>query len=224
MSKSSLTAAQAREIDRLAQQRYGLSTLALMENAGAAVARHACSFSPSRKIAIICGKGNNGGDGFVAARHLRAAGRLVDVYSVSPAEKLRGEAKINAAILAKCGQKINVVRERTVGRYARRIASAGLVIDALLGTGLNAPVKGVYRSLINCINVSGRRVISVDIPSGLDADTGKAWGACVEAGTTVTFIAPKTGMLKADGPAYCGRIIVEPIGFPAYNNTKKEPQ
>jgi NAD(P)H-hydrate epimerase len=214
-----LTALQAKAIDLLAQRHCGLSTLALMENAGAAVARHACALSPSRNIAVICGKGNNGGDGFVAARHLIAAGRSVEVYAVSSSAGLRGAARANAAILAKCGQKINLVSGPSAGRYARRIASADLIIDALLGIGLNAPVRGVYRLLIEQVNASDCRVLSVDIPSGLDADTGTICGACVEADMTVTFIAPKAGMLKAEGPAMCGRIVVEPIGFPAYNKS-----
>ena len=223
MSKSSLTAAQAKNIDRQAQKRFGLSTLALMENAGAAVACHAGVMCPAKRIAVICGKGNNGGDGFVAARHLAAAGRRVDVYSVCPPQALPGEAGANALILARCGQKINVVSERTVHHYAGRIASAGLVIDALLGIGLNAPVAGVYRLLVEHINASGRPVIAVDIPSGLDADTGEVCGVCVKADMTVTFIAPKAGMRTAGGAALCGRIIVEPIGFPAYNKLKTKP-
>ncbi len=216
-----LSASQARSLDRAAQRRFGLSTLVLMENAGAALARHACSLYPQGRIAVVCGKGNNGGDGFVAARHLLARGRKVEVFALRPAVQLRGDAALNAAALKRCGGMIMVVSPACLAKVCRRIASAGLVIDALLGTGLSDEVQGVCRGLIEAINRSRAKVISADLPSGLHADSGRVCGVCVRADITVTFIAPKQGMLKAAGPRMCGRIIVEPIGFPAYNKSKR---
>lgn len=190
-----------------------------MENAGAALARHACCLCPRGRIAVVCGTGNNGGDGFVAARHLLAVGRSVEVFALRPAERLRGDAAVNATALRRCGCRISLVSGKTLEENSRRIVSAALIIDALLGTGLSDDVQGLYRGLIETINRSRGTVVSADIPSGLHADSGRVCGACVRADTTVTFIAPKHGMLKAEGPKMCGRIIVEPIGFPVYNKS-----
>lgn len=190
-----------------------------MENAGAALARHACCLCPQGRIAVVCGAGNNGGDGFVAARHLLALGRKVEVFALRPAGQLRGDAAVNAAALQRCGCRITLVSGKAPRKSSRRIASAALIIDALLGTGLSDDVQGVCRGLIETINRSRSPVVSADIPSGLHADSGRICGVCVRADTTVTFIAPKHGMLKAAGPQMCGRIVVEPIGFPVYNKS-----
>jgi hydroxyethylthiazole kinase-like uncharacterized protein yjeF len=208
-----LTAGQAKALDERALSDYGISTLVLMENAGRHVAQEAIALSVrATKIAIFCGKGNNGGDGFVAARHMIAHGIKPDVFLAGRICDVRGEALINLRILLKLKQKITQVSDKNVSRL--RTNPYGLIIDALLGVGLSGEVRGVYKDLIGLINSSGARILSVDIPSGLDATTGEVLGCCVKADRTVTFVAKKRGMAFADGPGYCGRAVVADLGLP----------
>jgi NAD(P)H-hydrate epimerase len=211
-----LTAEQAKDVDRRLREEFGISTLVLMENAGRAVADEAAAMCrKGRKIAIFCGKGNNGGDGFVAARHLMTRGIKTDIFLAGTAEDVRNEAKVNLNIIVALGHEIITVTETSLSSVSCRMKGYGLMIDALLGVGLKGDVAGIFKDLIDMINASGTRVLAVDIPSGLDATTGKILGSCVRADTTVTFIAPKQGMEAGDGPKVCGRIIVKDLGVPA---------
>lgn len=204
----SITREQAREIDRRAVEEIGVPSICLMENAGRQVADVACNMAPSGRVLVVCGTGNNGGDGFVAARHLFLRGVEVEAVLLGSEEKLTPDARINynAAI----GSGVTVTIVETLPEKSR----FSLVVDALLGTGISGDVRGPYVSAINAINDSALPVLSVDIPSGLDCNTGKILGVCVRAERTVTFILPKVGFTKASGPDMCGTVTVADIGIP----------
>ena len=198
-SLPALTSDQVREVDRLASERFGLPVEWLMEAAGWQAARHCRG-----RTAVLCGKGNNGGDGLAAARHLHRWGRLHSVACVDVGA-LRGPAAAEAAALRALDVPIDA---------EPRLDGAQLVLDALLGTGLSRAPDGVYADWIRRINASGTRVVAVDIPSGLEADTGKAHDPCVNAEVTVTLGLPKPGLVTGDGPAVCGQVWVADIGVP----------
>lgn len=210
-----LTSQQAKSIDIKAKDILGISTLVLMENAGRHIAEEAIKTLPGkRNVAIFCGKGNNGGDGFVTARHLLTYGIKPDIFLGGMISEIRNEARINLEILLKLNQKIVEVKEGNFHFIKSRISEKSLVIDALLGVGLKGEVKGVFCDLIRIINASKAYVLSVDIPSGLDATTGKVLGCCVKANKTVTFLAKKRGMVVGEGSKYCGKIVVKDLGIP----------
>ena len=210
---SYITAAQAKCLDAKLLDVYGISTLVLMENAGRQVADAVQAvYTGRKKIAVACGKGNNGGDGIVAARHLIARGIDPDVFLACRRQELRGEAKINLDILYKLGCKI--VEAPRVKPAALNFLRYGLIVDALLGVGLSGPVRGIYGDIIRSINDSGSYVLAVDIPSGLDASTGAAQGYYVKADATITFAARKAGMLKREGRKACGKVVVADLGVP----------
>ncbi|HEY4027644.1 MAG TPA: NAD(P)H-hydrate epimerase [Candidatus Dormibacteraeota bacterium] len=199
MSLPSLSSAQVREVDRLAAERFAIPVSWLMEAAGWQVARHCRG-----RAYVVCGRGNNGGDGLAAARHLHRWGRLAGVACTDP-EHLAGPAAEEARALSALG--VEIAREPD-------LREAQLVVDALLGTGLSRPAEGRMADWIAAVNGSGRRVVSVDVPSGLDADTGRAPGACVRAAVTVTLGLPKPGLLTGDGPDHAGEVWVADIGIP----------
>jgi NAD(P)H-hydrate epimerase len=150
--------------------------------------------------AVICGTGNNGGDGFVAARHLLNAGLKVKVFVVGSKSKLKRDPKINLNILLKMGQGVKWVKSV---KDLKGIEKCGLIIDAIFGIGLNSPVKGIFLDAINALNNSGVPILSVDVPSGFNV------GTAVRPRRTVTFVAAKKGM----APKYCGKIVVKDIGI-----------
>jgi hydroxyethylthiazole kinase-like uncharacterized protein yjeF len=199
VSLPSLSSAQVREVDRLVAERFAIPVSWLMEAAGWQVARHCRA-----RAYVVCGRGNNGGDGLSAARHLHRWGRLAGVACTDP-EGLDGPAAEQARALRALGVRIAPEPE---------VSDALLVVDALLGTGLSRPAGGLMAEWIAAINDSGRRVVSVDVPSGLDADTGEARGACVRSAVTVTLGLPKPGLLAGDGPAHAGEVWVVDIGVP----------
>lgn len=211
-----VTAAQIQTLDRIAIEKTGIPALVLMENAGRAVAECVVrEFAAGKKgpVVIFCGTGNNGGDGLVAARHLVNAGMRVKIFLVGKASGLKADAAVHCRILKNCGYP--VVEIAAGGQDVRRaISRAGLIVDAIFGVGLNRDVEDPVKSFIAAINGSGAKVVAVDVPSGLDATTGKIHGACVIAAATVTFTLPKKGFYKNDGPRAAGRIIVADIGIP----------
>jgi len=211
-----ITSQKAKEIDLKAKERFGISVLVLMENAGKAVAEEAMEVlkNQKEKVAIFCGKGNNGGDGFVAARHLLTYGIKPEVFLAGKISEVNNEAKINLEIFRKLKLKVLEVSESNLNLVKRKISKYELIIDALLGVGLSGEVRGIFRDLIELINSSRAFILAVDIPSGLDATTGKVLGCCVNADKTVTFVAKKRGMVIGDGPKYCGRVVVRDLGIP----------
>ena len=206
-----ISVVQAQAFDRFAQEKLGIPSLILMENAGRSVAEEALKMlGKKEKAAVICGVGNNGGDGLVAARHLLNAGKKVSVYLIGEISKLKLDPKTNLNILKKMGQEIYFWKPR---RYCRRIPKTDLIIDAIFGIGLNSEIREPYASIIRFINAARRPVLAVDVPSGLNADTGEVLGVAVKAKRTVTFVAPKKGFSRRYGPKCCGKVIVRDIGI-----------
>jgi len=211
---------QIREIDRRAIENYGMPGVVLMENAGRGAADAASRMlaDPVLKRAVIfCGKGNNGGDGYVVARHLANRGARVDVVLACPIEGIHPEsdAGVNLAIARNMGIR-PVVAEDEPGRLqaAGLAKEADLIVDALLGTGLAGEVREPYCSLTRLINAQDKPVLSLDIPSGLDADTGRVLRAAVRAEETATFVMMKHGFLRDEGPNHTGKVAVVDIGVP----------
>lgn len=194
-----LTSAQVKELDRLASERFGVAIDWLMEAAGWQVARFC-----DRPAAVVCGVGNNGGDGLAAARHLHRWGRLVSVSCMDYA-RLGTEARLELEALHRNGVHIS---------DNLQLEGAEIVVDAILGTGLNRPPSGRFADWIIALNNSERRIVAVDVPSGLDADSGVAYAPCVHAHSTVTFSLPKQGLLAGDGPRLAGEIWVADVGVP----------
>ena len=194
-----LTSRQGAQVDVLAQERFGISVEWLMEAAGWQVAR----FCPGR-TAVVCGVGNNAGDGLAAARHLHRWGRLASVSCVD-AGRLRGAAARERDALGKLG--VDLSDELT-------LEAVDIVVDAIFGTGLSRAPEGRFAGWIEAINDSDARVIAVDVPSGLDADTGLAYAPTVRAHTTVTLGLAKPGLLSRDGPLVAGEIWLADIGVP----------
>jgi ADP-dependent NAD(P)H-hydrate dehydratase / NAD(P)H-hydrate epimerase len=208
-----VSAAEMREIDRITSERFGVPSLTLMENAGSAVAEFVVSRYPdAMRIGVICGKGNNGGDGFVAARKLHEAGREVVTVLLADRSELRGDA---AEMFAKLPLSPLFVRaaEELKGEPVRVAFQADLLIDAILGTGFRPPVSGLYAAAIAALNASSAPVVAVDIPSGADADVmGEQTGSVARADAVVTFTAPRPAHIfghLCDGPT-----LVAPIGSP----------
>lgn len=211
-----LSVRQARNLDVKARVKLGIPTILLMENAGRAVSKEVLKVIRGRrmKVALFCGKGNNGGDGFCAARHLLARGINPDVYLCGNINEVKGEAKVNLEILLRLKKKVLQVNSNNLKAIQARIPGYSLIVDALLGVGIKGLVKGIFADIITAINQSKAYVLSVDIPSGLDANTGRVLGVSVKADRTVTFVAKKKGMVRAWGNKLCGKIITEDIGFP----------
>lgn len=207
---------QAKTIDIKAREKLGISTLVLMENAGRAVSSEAYKSLgyKKKKVILFCGKGNNGGDGFVAARHLLTFGIKPEIFLIGKITDVVNEAGVNLGILLKLKQKVIEINQDNLDLTRKALTKCDLVIDALFGVGLSGELKGFYRGLVEAINVSRAYVLSVDIPSGLDANTGRVLGYCVKADKTVTFVARKVGMTIAEGPKYCGKTIVADLGIP----------
>lgn len=210
-----LSGRQAREIDHKFREILGVPSLVLMENAGRAVAEEAMRLvSPGRPVAVFCGKGNNGGDGFVAARHMLLNGIRPDIFLVADFEQVKGEARTNLDIAQGLKLKIITVRQGNLSVVQAALPRYALIIDALLGIGLNGDVDGLLGEVIEMINLSRAKKLAADIPSGLDAQTGRVLGHCVKADTTVTFVASKRGMVLGNGPKYSGKIVVRDLGIP----------
>ena len=200
----------AREIDRRTIEEFGVPSLVLMENAGRAVARVVMDEYPSaERIAVVCGAGNNAGDGFVAARHLASAGKNTSVYLAEKRRKYKGDAKTNLEALFAAGADV-----RELGGRLPRAKDADVIVDAVFGTGLDRDITGFYEKLVKFMNGSGKPVVSADIPSGLDSDTGRPLGAAVRADVTVTFAHAKLGMCLHPRVGLSGKIYVADITTP----------
>ena len=215
-----LTAAEMREVDRVTIEERGIPGLVLMENAGARVYGFlAHQFSPLEKqrVVILCGRGNNGGDGLVIARHMvtHGQGGALQVVLLGDPRRLRGDAAANYRMLRAADFKPTIVRNPADWQRVRpSLLPATLVVDAMLGTGLRGPAEGLYREVIEDLNAnfSHARVVAVDMPSGLPSDSGEPLGESVHADHTVTFTAPKLSQIFAPNCERVGRLHVAPIG------------
>ena len=219
-----LTAAQMREADRLTTERYGIPGIELMENAGAAIAeflREKFADIASRKILVLCGKGNNGGDGLVAARRLKDSGFAAVVFLFANPGSVEGDAAANLKRWQQGLGEFYVVTSEAEWESGRgALAEADLIVDALLGTGLRGPVEGLLGAVIEDLNKARAKrrgktvVVSVDMPSGLASDTQDFGGPVVAADFTVTLTAPKLGQLVLPHSSRCGVLVVRDIGTP----------
>uniref|UniRef100_A0A7V4G7E4 Bifunctional NAD(P)H-hydrate repair enzyme n=1 Tax=Desulfobacca acetoxidans TaxID=60893 RepID=A0A7V4G7E4_9BACT len=212
-----VTASEMRELDRRTIQDLGVPSLVLMENAGRGTYQVIRREFPhlAGPVAVLAGRGNNGGDGFVVARYLANAGIPVMVFLLAARDQVQGDARVNFQILQGMGVEVaEVITEAHLNHLCQHLTQARLVVDALLGTGLNSPVRGLMAQTINRLNQLAVPRVSVDIPSGLSADTGKPLGVCVEAQVTVTYGFPKLGQILPPGRDLVGRLWLVDISIP----------
>jgi NAD(P)H-hydrate epimerase len=211
-----LTRAESRELDRRAMDEFGVPGVVLMENAGRGMAELLRALGVRGPVVLCCGKGNNGGDGFVIARHLDNAGVRVRVLLFADPEELSGDAAVNYRILARGGVPVEVFAgpQLDEGKLRAELAVADWVVDALFGSGLSGPVRPPFDRVISAINDAPGRVFAVDIPSGLDADTGRPMGAAVRAAHTATVAALKKGFLEPAAREWLGQVHVVDMGAP----------
>jgi hydroxyethylthiazole kinase-like uncharacterized protein yjeF len=207
------TVAEMRAMDQTAIRRYGIPAELLMENAGLAAFRVLSMETGlvGKRVVVVCGGGNNGGDGLVVARHVFSAGGDVSVLLLSDPERYKGAARLNYDMV--CSLGIATQRVSTAEELAA-IKTADIVVDALLGTGIERPVEGLFAEAITLINNGTSNVLCVDIPSGINGDTGQVMGTAVQADWTVTFGLPKTGNLLMPGAMAGGDLYVSHISFP----------
>ena len=210
------TADEMRRLDARAIAELKIPGARLMENAGAGAARLiAEEFAPLRgtRVVVVCGKGNNGGDGFVVARHLRARGAKTQVFLIGRRGDLKGDA---AGALARWrGRVEEILAEPALGGLKRALAQSQVIVDALLGTGLTGPAQGLMAGVIELMNGAGHPVVALDLPSGLGSDRGELLGPTVRAALTPTFGGWKRSLLLYPGAAQAGRVAVVDIGIPA---------
>ncbi|PIQ86213.1 MAG: NAD(P)H-hydrate epimerase [Candidatus Omnitrophica bacterium CG11_big_fil_rev_8_21_14_0_20_45_26] len=212
-----VTAAQMKQLDELAIYTYGIPSIILMENAGIACANEVVKRTKSKraKIAIFCGIGNNGGDGFAAARHLHNRGYQPTVFFFQKPEKMKLDPQTNFNILKKMQVPLVYCSEDTQWEnLAKTLKSFRLIVDAIFGTGLTRPVLEPFRSAIHVMNHSRLDIIAVDVPSGLNSDTGEVMGVCVRAKATVTLGLPKKGFSLKKAHRYTRRVVVADISIP----------
>jgi len=220
MSERALSRAQLREIDRRAIEELGLPGAVLMENAGRGATEILLQQQPVGIVAICCGKGNNGGDGFVIARHLLCSGQPLELHLVVDPSELRVDAALHFRVLMNLGVVPSVWQlPDQVALFAAALQRAGWIVDALLGTGATGIPRDPYLTAIRLLNESGKPILAVDLPSGMDADLGVNTvhhpHCCVRATRTATFVADKLAFLKPGSREWTGPIEVVGIGVPA---------
>jgi NAD(P)H-hydrate epimerase len=212
-----VTAHTMQQTDKQAIEECGISGLDLMESAGQhCVNEILSSFGPLGNAVVIAGKGNNGGDGYVIARHLCLAGWSVTVTILAERSSISGDAAVNLDRLPQDTVSYCPIEGQLSSRHMDVISQADLVVDAMLGTGLRSDVSGVYREAIEIINAAGRPIMAVDIPSGIHGTTGRVLGNAVRASVTVTFAFAKLGHVLYPGAEYTGRLVVADIGIPPH--------
>ncbi len=211
-----VTAQEMRELDRLTIQKYGVPSLTLMERAGEGVARALLErFGPAAKrgTLVVAGKGNNGGDGLVVARHLKKKRIPCEVVLLARKEELSHDAAENLRAYLKIKGRLFEVTRESLSLLSERLKGKRLLVDAILGTGLKEEVRGFYADAITIMNTSGLPVVAVDIPSGLDTDKGRPLGTAIKAEMTVTLGFPKLGQVVHPGLSYVGELAVAEIGI-----------
>jgi NAD(P)H-hydrate epimerase len=213
-----LNASQMRDADKRAIEDIGIPSLVLMENAGRqTVAAMEAMYTdlPERQVGVLCGRGNNGGDGFVVARTLMQRGVDVSVFLLGRVAEVRGDARTNLEILGHLGVTVVEVSDSQAWElHFSELSDCTLIVDAIFGTGLNAPVSGLIESVIADVNASGIPVVAIDLPSGLSADSAEPIGPSIEAGLTVTLAAPKLPLVLPPGELRAGDIVIADIGIP----------
>ena len=211
----SLTRNQARGIDAQALADYGLQSIVLMENAGRGAAEVLVGLGVRGLVVICAGKGNNGGDGFVVARHLALHAVETSVLLFCQPDDLPPDAATNFHVLACAKHQLDVLgRAPAAAVLAQRLSAADWIVDALLGTATQGSIREPHVMAITAINHSGKKVFSLDLPSGMDCDTGQSLGACVRADHTATFVARKVGFDAPGAQELTGQVHVVDIGVP----------
>ena len=213
-----LNSAQMREADRRTIDDIGIPSLVLMENAGrqtVAAMEAVHSDLSERQVAVLCGRGNNGGDGFVVARTLAQRGVDVSVFLLGRVADVRGDARTNLEILGRLGiTVVEVADSQAWELHFSEVSDCTLIVDAIFGTGLNAPVSGLIESVVADVNASGIPIVAIDLPSGLSADSPEPIGPSIEAGLTVTLAAPKLPLVLPPAEMRAGDIVIADIGIP----------
>jgi hydroxyethylthiazole kinase-like uncharacterized protein yjeF len=223
-----VTANEMQEMDRLTIDSYGIPGRVLMENAGRGATRALCSQFDgisNKNVGVIAGRGNNGGDGFVIARYLSQKGSEVTVYLLAKSTMVKGDASANLKLLAPLNiPVVEIPDEQSFLAHKTDLLRQEIWIDALLGTGLKSTVEGYFKKIIEFINTQGKPVFSVDIPSGLNSDTGQVCGACIRAQATATFAFAKTGHMLFPGSDYTGYLEIIDIGIPDHISENIKPK
>ncbi len=225
-----ITSKEAKELDLWAIEKLGIPRAALMENAGRETAETVLSETgEGSSIVLVGGPGNNGGDGFVAARYLKSAGHNISAFLLGKSQNVKGEAKVNLDIAKNLGVKIiEITEEKDLKHLKQALSKAQIVIDAIFGTGLSRSIQGLTATVVDLINsaktANQYKIISVDVPSGLDATTGKVGKHCIKSDITVTFAYPKIGLLEYPGSDFSGKIVIVDIGIPKLNPLFPEEQ
>ena len=216
MTSPVMTCAEVRALEQRAIWELGLPSIVLMENAGRGLAELLVSLGVTGKTMIVCGKGNNGGDGMVLARHLDNRQVNVRVLLFGRPEDLTSDAAVNFQVLTRSGMNVEVYPGESpdLDRVRDELASAEWIVDALFGTGLRGPLRAPFDAVVGLINESTARVLAVDIPSGLDGDTGRPLGPTVRAQHTGTFLAVKAGFVQPESHEWTGEVHLIDIGLP----------
>lgn len=216
MSKDAVTAKQIQKIDDIAINKYGIPSIVLMENAGRTVSLEIKKMLPKNKrsmVIVFCGHGNNAGDGFVVARNLKESVEDVKIFILGGAKDLKQDAKINYDIVRKL--KIPLKEFKAVNlAMINEVKKADMIVDAIFGVGLNRALEGLFFETVQAINKFSKKVVSIDVPTGLDATKGSIYGIAVKADKTVTFSLPKRGLFCGQGKKVAGKIVVVDIGIP----------
>ena len=223
-----VTANEMQQMDRRTIEEFGMPGIVLMENAGRGATRFLMECFPDiakKSVGVLAGRGNNGGDGFVIARYLKQKGITVHVYLLAETKKVRGDAATNLAFLKPLEVPlVEIPDEASFALNEPQMIGMDLWVDAILGTGLQSSVKGYFKTVIDYINGLDKPVFAVDIPSGLNSDTGQPCGACVRASATATFAFAKTGHMVYPGTEYTGTLQLIDIGIPPYITAAVAPQ
>lgn len=213
-----LNAAQMREAERVTIEDIGLSSLVLMENAGRQVVAAMDAVYAEEiegHVAVLCGRGNNGGDGFVVARALIERGADVTVFLFAAVADVRGDARVNLDILGRIGSTVvEIADEQSWDLHASEVAQCTLIVDALFGTGLRSPLGGMLETVVADVNALGVPIVAIDLPSGLSADEPHRIGPCIDASLTVTLSAPKLPLVLPPTEAFAGDVVIAQIGIP----------
>jgi len=210
-----LTPTQMNAVDKGATERFGIPSILLMEHAAQSVFDHLEAEHKDEDIAIVCGPGNNGGDGLALARLVKVfTKRRMTVWMLASYEKLTTDGKTYYDICKRMGIEITLVQDAHKDEMIKEFNKHSLIVDALFGTGLSRPIEGRYKEIIAAINESNAKVVSIDIPSGIDGMSGKVQGIAIHADTTITFMAPKVGLFLYPALLYTGEIKVANIGIP----------
>jgi NAD(P)H-hydrate epimerase len=208
-----------RRVDAAAMTQLGMPGLLLMENAARGVVdvltSQAVPGATPGTVTIVCGPGNNGGDGLAVGRLLAARGRASEIFLIRNDRELTPDAAANLAILQKAGVIVRDVPPAVVVQSIQQLTGRDWLVDALLGTGMRGEIQPPFRDIIQAANESPAHVLAVDLPSGLDCDEGRSLSHCIRAECTVTFVAGKLGFRNPDSAAFTGRVVVADIGIPS---------